>query len=100
MRLELQADCYAGMWARNATRTEDAQGSVLIESTSPTRTSSRRIAAAKAVGDDRIQQETGGRVNPEQWTHGSSAARVKWFTDRLHERHPRRPATPSPANAL
>ncbi len=48
------------------------------------------IAAAKSVGDDTIQKETGNPVDSEHWTHGSSAARVHWFTDRLPERHARR----------
>ena len=79
VRLELQADCYAGMWARNATTTQDSQGNVLIEDLTQ-QDVNEAIAAAKSVGDDTIQKETTGRVSPEQWTHGSSAARVKWFT--------------------
>jgi uncharacterized protein len=79
VRLELQADCYAGMWAKNATTTEDSQGNVLIEDLTQ-QDIQDAIAAAKSVGDDTIQQETSGKVNPEQWTHGSSAARVRWFT--------------------
>jgi predicted metalloprotease len=78
VRLELQADCYAGMWTRNATHTQDSQGNVLIEDLS-SQDIQDAIDAAKAVGDDTIQRETSGRVNPEQWTHGSSEARVKWF---------------------
>ena len=78
VRLELQADCYAGMWAKNATTTEDAQGNVLIQDLTQ-QDIQEAIAAAKSVGDDTIQKETTGRANPEQWTHGSSAARVKWF---------------------
>ncbi len=79
VRLELQADCYAGMWARSATSTQDAQGNVLIEDLTD-QDVQEAIAAAKAVGDDTIQQTVNGRVSPEQWTHGSSAARVHWFT--------------------
>jgi uncharacterized protein len=78
VRLELQADCYAGMWARSATTTEDAQGNVLIQDLTQ-QDIQDGIAAAKSVGDDTIQQETTGKVSPEQWTHGSSAARVRWF---------------------
>ena len=78
VRLELQADCYAGMWARNATTTQDSQGNVLIEDLTD-QDIQEGIAAAKSVGDDTIQKETTGKVSPEQWTHGSSAARVKWF---------------------
>jgi uncharacterized protein len=78
VRLELQADCYAGMWTRSATQTEDSQGNVLIQDLSD-QDIQDAIEAAKAVGDDAIQKETTGRVNPEQWTHGSSAARVRWF---------------------
>ena len=79
VRLELQADCYAGMWARNATSTHDSQGNVLIEDLTD-QDIQEAIAAAKAVGDDTIQQTVNHKVSPEQWTHGSSAARVHWFT--------------------
>jgi predicted metalloprotease len=72
VRLELQADCYAGMW------TKDAQGNVLIQDLSQ-QDIQDAIAAAKSVGDDTIQKETTGKVIQDQWTHGSSAARVKWF---------------------
>lgn len=78
VRLELQADCYAGMWARSASQTEDSQGNVLLLDLTD-RDIQDAIAAAKSVGDDTIQKETTGQVNPEQWTHGSSAARVRWF---------------------
>lgn len=78
VRLELQADCYAGMWAKGATTTQDADGQVLFESITDADIQ-KAIEAATAVGDDRIQQQSGGRVNPEQWTHGSARSRVAWF---------------------
>jgi predicted metalloprotease len=78
VRLELQADCYAGMWARSATTTEDENGVVLIQDLTQ-QDVQQAIDAATAVGDDRIQQQSGG-VDPDSWTHGSSADRVKWFT--------------------
>jgi predicted metalloprotease len=79
VRLELQADCYAGMWTRGATGTTDQNGVQIFESiTSDDITNA--IDAAKAVGDDRIQKMGGGDVNPEQWTHGSSEERQRWFT--------------------
>lgn len=78
VRLELQADCYAGMWARAATSTEDDSGQVLFASLTD-QDIQLAIEAATAVGDDRIQERSGGRVNPEQWTHGSAEQRVEWF---------------------
>jgi predicted metalloprotease len=78
VRLELQADCYAGMWTKDATTTKDAQGNGLIQDLSQ-QDIQDAIAAAKSVGDDTIQKETTGKVIQDQWTHGSSAARVKWF---------------------
>ncbi len=78
VRLELQADCYAGMWTKNATSTGDGAGQNLIESLTD-QDIEQAIAAATAVGDDRIQQETQGQVDPDSWTHGSAASRVKWF---------------------
>lgn len=68
--LELQADCYAGIWAGTM------QGKGIIEPDEI----SQALDAAAAVWDDRIQKATTGRVNPETWTHGSSADRKKWFT--------------------
>jgi predicted metalloprotease len=79
VRLELQADCYAGMWTKHATEVPDANGEVYIQDL--TRDDiARALDAARAVGDDRIQQRTSGRVNPDQWTHGSAEERMRWFT--------------------
>jgi uncharacterized protein len=78
VRLELQADCYAGMWARAATSTENAAGVQLITDITD-EDMAEALAAAKSVGDDRIQQQSGGRVDPESWTHGSAEQRQRWF---------------------
>lgn len=72
VRLELQADCYAGMWTRYA---EDSELLTLDEADI-----AEALDSAKAVGDDRIQQQSGQRVDPEGWTHGSSEQRMAWFT--------------------
>jgi predicted metalloprotease len=78
VRLELQADCYAGMWAGQATATDDGNGEALITDLSQDDIA-QAVAAAKSVGDDRIQDKTTGRVNPKEWTHGSAEQRVRWF---------------------
>jgi uncharacterized protein len=82
VRLELQADCFAGIWAKYATQVEDANGEVLILDLTQDDID-RAIDAAQSVGDDRIQQRSSGRVNPDQWTHGSAAARKYWFSQGL-----------------
>lgn len=78
VRLELQADCYAGLWARAATSTDDESGQALIAELTD-EDIRLAIEAAEAVGDDRIQERTGGRVDPESWTHGSARQREYWF---------------------
>ena len=78
VKVELMADCLAGTWAKDAQQTTDAQGQRIIEDLTQDDVA-RAIDAAQAVGDDRIQKQTSGRVNPEAWTHGSSAQRVHWF---------------------
>lgn len=69
--LELQADCYAGVWSKLA----DDAGNVSVDEAEIVEAQS----AAAAVGDDRIQQRSSGRVDPESWTHGSAEQRKQWF---------------------
>ena len=69
VRLELQADCYAGVWASTVFEQGDLERGDLAEAQT----------AAAAVGDDRLQRRAGGGVNPDSFTHGTSEQRRRWF---------------------
>ena len=70
VRLELQADCFAGVWAHRAQREKGLLEPGDLE---------EGLGAAAAIGDDRLQRQSGGAVVPDSFTHGSSAQRVRWF---------------------
>jgi predicted metalloprotease len=70
VKMELQADCFAGLWAYSIRDLGVFEPGEIAEA----------IDAARSVGDDRVQERSSGRVNPESWTHGSSAQRVEWFS--------------------
>jgi len=69
VRLELQADCYAGVWGAHASALNQLDPGDLAEA----------LAAANAIGDDRVQQQSRGRVVPEGFTHGTSEQRTRWL---------------------
>src|SRR5476649_312493 len=73
VRVELQADCLAGVWAYHASRDPDAKLKLTDQDVE------QAINAATSIGDDRLQQQAQGRIVPDSFTHGSSAQRVRWF---------------------
>jgi predicted metalloprotease len=79
VRAELQADCYAGVWAHDAARRKLLDPGDLEEA----------LRAATAVGDDTLQKQSTGTVRPEKWTHGSSEQRARWFRRGFDSGEPR-----------
>ena len=81
VRVELQADCYAGLWAGDAATREDPDrpGVTFLDPITEAQLADA-LSAAEAVGDDHIQEQSGMGVNQDSWTHGSSEQRARWFT--------------------
>ena len=79
VRMELQADCYAGVWGHHAGAMKQLDAGDIAEA----------LAAATAIGDDRLQKQTQGRVTPDSFTHGSSEQRVRWFKRGLDSGQPK-----------
>jgi predicted metalloprotease len=78
VRVELQADCFAGAWAANASEVPDDSGVPFLQPLTEAQIADA-LSAASAVGDDRIQEATQGQVNPHSFTHGTSEQRQRWF---------------------
>ena len=80
VRLELQADCYAGIWVNHASSTPDPDTGKPFLNRPSSEEIKGALGAAEAVGDDHIQERAKGHVDSDTWTHGSSEQRVRWFT--------------------
>ena len=78
VRVELQADCFAGAWAANASEVPDESGVPFLQPITDAQIADA-LSAASAVGDDTIQEATQGQVTPHSFTHGSSEQRQRWF---------------------
>ena len=78
VRTELQADCFAGAWAANASEVPDESGVPFLQPITDAQIADA-LSAASAVGDDRIQEATQGQVTPHSFTHGTSEQRQRWF---------------------
>jgi predicted metalloprotease len=78
VRLELQADCFAGIWANSTSQRQILDKGDVEEA----------LGAAAAIGDDRLQRQSGGTVHPESFTHGTSAQRMQWFRRGLESGQP------------
>ncbi len=86
--LELQADCYAGAWAKNATATTDRSGNAIFKSITA-QDIQDALQAAAAVGDDTLQRKATGSINQDTWTHGSAQQRQHWFSQGYKTGDPR-----------
>jgi predicted metalloprotease len=80
VRIELQADCYAGAWIGKMTDEKDADGVPYLQAPTDPEINDA-LNAANTVGDDNIQQQQSGSVNPESFTHGTSEQRKYWFAN-------------------
>jgi uncharacterized protein len=79
VKLELQADCYAGVWAKGATGTSSSNGQKIFKSLTADDVQ-QGIQTAGQIGDDTLQKQAGKQINPAEFTHGTSADRQKWFS--------------------